>query len=197
MCSKAVSIRQGGVGLLWKDGDSRFKVELVAFKNRPNVVTFQVVTGNCWYYVVGVNIPPNCDLGVDEIRAALEACHTGCTPIVLGQTGWDSLSQECGLIDVIRMCTLVHLHGLVKERVKVHGIATDANGHQCPRGKLPPRHWCDGSVTHCPPTLREEKRLSSAARRNQNRIAGVSRPGHFHLGYLQIGSILSELSQPD
>jgi hypothetical protein len=84
MCSKAVSIRQGGMGLLWKDGDSRFKVESVAFKNRPNVVTFQVVTGDCWYYVVGVNIPPNCHLGVDEIWAALEACHTGCTPIVLG-----------------------------------------------------------------------------------------------------------------
>ena len=46
MCSKAVSIRQGGVGLLWKEGDSRFKVELVAFKNGPNVVTFQVVTGD-------------------------------------------------------------------------------------------------------------------------------------------------------
>ena len=46
-CSKAVSIRQGGVGLLWKDIDSRFEVELVEFMNGPNVVTFQVVTGNC------------------------------------------------------------------------------------------------------------------------------------------------------
>ena len=53
MCSKAVSIRQGRVGLQWKDGDSRFKVEPVAFRNGPNVVTFQVVTGDCWYYIVG------------------------------------------------------------------------------------------------------------------------------------------------
>ena len=33
MCSKAVSIRQGGVGLLWRDRESRFKVESVAFRN--------------------------------------------------------------------------------------------------------------------------------------------------------------------
>ena len=72
----------------------------------------------------------------------------------------DSLSCERGLIYVIRMCTLVHLHGLVDDWVKVHGITADANGHQCPRGRLPPRHWCDGSVTHCSPTRREEKRLS-------------------------------------
>jgi len=51
------------MGLLWKDGDSRFKVESVAFKNRPNVVTFQVVTGNCWYYVVGVLFHPIVTLG--------------------------------------------------------------------------------------------------------------------------------------
>jgi hypothetical protein len=84
MCSKAVSIRQGGVGLLWKEGDSRFEVESVAFRNGPNIVTFQVVTGDRRYYVVGTYIPPNCHLGVDEVRAALEACLTGCIPIVMG-----------------------------------------------------------------------------------------------------------------
>ena len=47
MCLKAVSIRQGRVGLLWKEGDSRFEVKLVACRNRPNIVTFQVVTGDC------------------------------------------------------------------------------------------------------------------------------------------------------
>ena len=46
MFSKAVSIRQGGVGLLWKDGGSRFEVKSVTFKNGPNVVTFQVVMGD-------------------------------------------------------------------------------------------------------------------------------------------------------
>ena len=39
MCSKAVSIRQGGVGLLWKEGDSRFVVKSGAFRNRPNIMT--------------------------------------------------------------------------------------------------------------------------------------------------------------
>ena len=83
MCLKSVSIRQGGVGLLWKDGDSRFKVKSVAFSNGTNVVTFQVVTGDCRYYVVGGYIPPNCINEVDEIRAALESCPTGCIPIVI------------------------------------------------------------------------------------------------------------------
>jgi hypothetical protein len=69
----------------------------------------------------------------------------------------DGLSHKRGLIYVIRMCTLVHFHGLINNRVKVHCLTTDANGHQCPRGKLSPHHWCDGSVTHCLPTLKGEK----------------------------------------
>ena len=94
-----------GSGLLWKDGDSRFEVESVAFKNGPNVVTFQVVTGDCRYYVVGVYIPPNCHLGVDEIWAALEACPAGCTPIVLGDlnanVGFPRDEREETIVDLL------------------------------------------------------------------------------------------------
>ena len=74
MCSKAVSIRQGGAGLLWREGDSRFEVKSVAFRNGPNILTFQVLTGDRQYYVVGGYIPPNCCNGVDEIQAVMEAC---------------------------------------------------------------------------------------------------------------------------
>ena len=52
MCLTAVSIRQGGVDLLWKDGDSRFEVELAAFRSGPKIVTFQVNTGDRQYYVI-------------------------------------------------------------------------------------------------------------------------------------------------
>jgi exonuclease III len=46
MCSKAVSGHQGGVALAWKEADPKFEVELVLFNNGPNIVTFQVTTGD-------------------------------------------------------------------------------------------------------------------------------------------------------
>ncbi len=46
MCSKAVSGHQGGVALVWKEDDPKFEVESVLFNNSPNIVTFQVTTGD-------------------------------------------------------------------------------------------------------------------------------------------------------
>jgi len=46
MCSKAVSGHQGGVVLMWKENDPKFEVELVLFYNGPNIVTFQLTTGD-------------------------------------------------------------------------------------------------------------------------------------------------------
>jgi len=46
MCSKAVSGHQGGVALAWKENDPKFEVKLVLFNNSPNIVTFQLTTGD-------------------------------------------------------------------------------------------------------------------------------------------------------
>ena len=70
MCSKAVSRHQGGVVLLWKEDDPKFEVESVLFNNGPNIVTFQVTTGDERFYVIGVYIPPDCNKGVDVLRGA-------------------------------------------------------------------------------------------------------------------------------
>ena len=58
MCSKAVSGHQGGVAIMWKENDSKFEVKSVLFNNGPNIVTFQVTTGDERFYVIGIYIPP-------------------------------------------------------------------------------------------------------------------------------------------
>ena len=54
MCLKAVSKKQGGVRLLWKEKDSCFEVKLVSFNNGLNIVTFQLVMGDLRYHGIGV-----------------------------------------------------------------------------------------------------------------------------------------------
>ena len=83
MCLKAVSGHQGGVTLMWKEDDPKFEVESVLFNNSPNIMTFQMTTGER-FYLIGVYIPPDCNKGVDNLRGAWEACPQGCKPIILG-----------------------------------------------------------------------------------------------------------------
>jgi len=84
MCSKAVSGHQGGVTIMWKENDPKFEAESVLFNNGPNIVTFQVTTGDEQFYVIGIYVPPDCRKGVDDLRGAWEVCPQGCKPIVLG-----------------------------------------------------------------------------------------------------------------
>jgi hypothetical protein len=70
------------MGLIWREDDDGFEVKAV----RPltlNLMSFQLVTGNERYYVMGIYIPPNCTTGVDDLRVAWEACPTDCTPHVV------------------------------------------------------------------------------------------------------------------
>jgi hypothetical protein len=50
----------------------------------PNLLTFQLVTGKEQFYCMGVYVPPADTMGVEDLRAAWEACPAGCTPVVLG-----------------------------------------------------------------------------------------------------------------
>jgi hypothetical protein len=47
-------------------------------------MSFQLITGNKRYYVMGIYTPPNCMTGVDNLRVAWEACPADCTPLVIG-----------------------------------------------------------------------------------------------------------------
>ena len=83
MCLKAVSGHQGGIALMWKEDGLKYEVKLVLFNNGPNIVTFQLATGDERFYVMGIYIPPDCNKGVDDLRRAWDACPQGCKPIVL------------------------------------------------------------------------------------------------------------------
>jgi hypothetical protein len=80
---KAASQNQGGIALLWKENCGDYEVELARIVT-PNLLTFQLVTGNEHFHCMGVYIPPTDMMGVEDLWAAWEACPAGCTPLVLG-----------------------------------------------------------------------------------------------------------------
>ena len=82
------------------------------FNNGPNIVTFQMTTGDEQFYVIRIYVPPDCSNGLDDLRRAWDACPQGCKPIVLGDLNinfgypWDEweeiivdLLDEINLID--------------------------------------------------------------------------------------------------
>ena len=83
LLSKAASRHQGGIALLWKENHPG--VEVVAARIlTPNLLTFQLVTGDERYYCMGVYIPPNDIMGAEDLQSAWDAYPNGCIPIVLG-----------------------------------------------------------------------------------------------------------------
>jgi hypothetical protein len=80
---KAASPHQGGIGLIWREDHDGFKVEAVR-PLTPNLMSFQLVTGDERFYVMGIYIPSNCTSGMEDLRVAWGACPADCTPLVVG-----------------------------------------------------------------------------------------------------------------
>ena len=83
LLTKAPSKHKGGIALLWQPDHEGFEVEATRVVT-PNLITFQLATGDERYYVMGIYIPPNDAGGGDDLRAAWEACPANCSPIVMG-----------------------------------------------------------------------------------------------------------------
>jgi hypothetical protein len=83
LASKAASHNQGEIALLWKENHQGFEVESAKLLTR-NLLTFLLITGDEQFYCMGVYIPPTDTMGVEDIRAAWEACLEGCMPLILG-----------------------------------------------------------------------------------------------------------------
>jgi hypothetical protein len=83
LASKATSHNQGGIALLWKENHGGYEVESANIIT-PNLLTFQLITGDAQFHCMGIYVPPTDTVGVEDLRAAWEACPAGCTPIVLG-----------------------------------------------------------------------------------------------------------------
>ena len=141
MCSKAVSGHQGGVALVWKENDPKFEVESVLFNNGPNIVTFQVTTGDERFYVIGIYVPPDCNKGLDDLRGAWDACPQGCKPIIFGDFNINfgypqdkreeiivDLLDEINLIDLSRRFRLRRPDELVQELVGRGARSTEGCG---------------------------------------------------------------------
>jgi hypothetical protein len=69
LSSKAASRHQGGIALLWREGLQGVEVEAAQILT-PNLLTFQLVTGDKQFYCMGVYIPPNNTMGVEDLRLA-------------------------------------------------------------------------------------------------------------------------------
>ena len=58
LASRAASHNQGGIALLWKEDHQGFEVEWAKFLT-PNLLTFQLVTGDERFYCIGIYLPPH------------------------------------------------------------------------------------------------------------------------------------------
>ena len=88
LTTKAASHNQGGIALLWRENHPGYKVESACIVTL-NLLTFLLVTGDEQFYCMGTYIPPTNTMGVDNLRAAWEACPKGCIPVVLGDINID------------------------------------------------------------------------------------------------------------
>ncbi len=111
---KVTSPHKGGIGLIWSEDHNGFEVEAV-WPLTPNLMSFQLVTGNERYYVMGIYIPPNCTTGVDNLRVAWEVCPADCTPLVVGDlnirfedTANDRVDAIINLLEEINTTNLCH-----------------------------------------------------------------------------------------
>ncbi len=68
---------------MWKENHRGFEVESAKIVT-PNLLTFLLVTGNERFYCMGVYTPPTNTMGVEDLRAAWDACPDGCMSLVLG-----------------------------------------------------------------------------------------------------------------
>ena len=69
--TKARGPSEGGIALVWDDNHAGFEVEEVK-ERHPNVLSFELVTGNARFYVVGCYIPPSSLESLEPVRRALE-----------------------------------------------------------------------------------------------------------------------------
>ncbi len=66
---KAASHNQGGIALLCKENCGEYEVESVRVI-MPNLLTFQLITGNKPFNCMGVYIPPTDTMGVEDLWVA-------------------------------------------------------------------------------------------------------------------------------
>jgi hypothetical protein len=70
-------------------GHKDFEVEAVTIIS-PNLLTFQLVTGEERYFVMGAYISPADTSGVDDLHVAWAARPTNCKPLLFPSYAWQA-----------------------------------------------------------------------------------------------------------
>jgi hypothetical protein len=73
---------RGEISLFWRTSET-YEIEEVELC-RPNVLSFQFVSGATRWYIVGCYIPPTNLTTLMQVDQAWLACQKGCLPILLG-----------------------------------------------------------------------------------------------------------------
>ncbi len=112
IASKATSPQQGGIALLWTAGHQDFEVEAVKITS-SNMLTFQLITGEVQFFMIGAYIPPADTTGVDDLRAAWATCPSTCKPLLLGDlninVGSPQTSREEAIADLLDDINLINM----------------------------------------------------------------------------------------
>ena len=81
LASKATSHNPGGIALLWKENHPGYKVESAQIVT-PNLLTFQLVTGDKRFHCMDMYTPPTDTMGVEGCLGSLS---TGLHPLCPGR----------------------------------------------------------------------------------------------------------------
>ena len=103
----------GGVALLWRElEDQGFLVEAAHIVS-PNVLTFQLITGEDRFYVIGAYISPADTAGVDDLCVTWAQCPPNCKLLLLGDLNFDfwapKTEREEIIADFINQMNLVDM----------------------------------------------------------------------------------------
>jgi hypothetical protein len=100
IASKAASPHQGRIAVLWRPGHWDFEVEVVHLAS-PNILTFQLVTGGVYFFVMGAYVPPADMTGVDDLRATWAKCPANCKLLLLGDLNIDIKAPQTKREEII------------------------------------------------------------------------------------------------
>jgi hypothetical protein len=147
--SKVVSPHQGGVALLWRElEDQGFLVEAVHIASL-NILTFQLVTGEDQFFIIGAYIPPADTTGVDDLHAAWAKCPPNCEPLLLGDLNFDfrapQTEREEIIVDFTDKINLVNVsRKYVQQRGQRQGRVAQWTWQQRRGG-----HWHQSQPDYC------------------------------------------------
>jgi hypothetical protein len=97
---KTVSPHQGRIVVRWKPGHWDLEVEVVHVAS-PNILTFQLVTGDDQFFMMGAYIPPADTTGVDDLCAAWAKCLASCKLLLLGDLNIDFRAPQTKREEII------------------------------------------------------------------------------------------------